>query len=129
MSARWSSRGGGSAHKAAKETKPDQVSSRHDRVISLFQANPEGRWRFVGLSTKIVREERKFWATHDATDYFDQSKAQRGVFPNLKPSTTSISLRMSIQMLERLKIAANRRDIPYQSLIKVWLDEKLKQSA
>jgi predicted DNA binding CopG/RHH family protein len=74
-------------------------------------------------------EEREFWATHDATDYFDQSKAQRGVFPNLKPSTTSISLRMSIQMLERLKIAANKRDIPYQSLIKVWLDEKLKQSA
>ena len=74
-------------------------------------------------------EERKFWATHDATDYFDRSKAQRGVFPNLKPSTTSISLRMSIQMLERLKIAANKRDIPYQSLIKVWLDEKLKQSA
>jgi len=74
-------------------------------------------------------EERKFWATPDATDYFDRSKAQRGVFPNLKPSTTSISLRMSIQMLERLKIAANKRDIPYQSLIKVWLDEKLKQSA
>ena len=67
-------------------------------------------------------EEREFWATHDATNYFDHSKAQRGVFPNLKPSTTSISLRMSIQMLERLKIAANKRDIPYQSLIKVWLD-------
>jgi predicted DNA binding CopG/RHH family protein len=74
-------------------------------------------------------EERDFWATHDVTDYFDQSKAQSGGFPNLKPSTTSISLRMSIQMLERLKIAANKRDIPYQSLIKVWLDEKLKQSA
>jgi predicted DNA binding CopG/RHH family protein len=74
-------------------------------------------------------EERAFWATHDATDYFDQSKGQRGVFPNLKPSSTSISLRMSVQMLERLKIAANKRDIPYQSLIKVWLDEKLKQSA
>ena len=74
-------------------------------------------------------QEREFWGTHDATDYFDQSKAQRGVFPNLKPGTTSISLRMSVQMLERLKIAANKRDIPYQSLIKVWLDEKLKQSA
>jgi predicted DNA binding CopG/RHH family protein len=74
-------------------------------------------------------EEREFWATHDATDYFDQRKAERGVFPSLKPSTTSISLRMSIQMLERLKIAANKRDIPYQSMIKVWLDEKLRQSA
>jgi len=73
-------------------------------------------------------EEREFWATHDATDYFDRSKAQRGVFPNLKPSTTSILLRMSIQMLERLKIAAHKRDIPYQSLIKLWLDEKLKQN-
>jgi predicted DNA binding CopG/RHH family protein len=74
-------------------------------------------------------EERAFWKDHDSTDYFDRSKAQGGVFPNLKPSTTSISLRMSIQMLERLKIAANKRDVPYQSLIKVWLDEKLKQSA
>ncbi len=71
-------------------------------------------------------EERKFWETHDSTPYVDWSKAQRVRFPNLKLSTTAISLRLPVGTLERLKIAANRRDVPYQSLIKVWLEEKLK---
>jgi predicted DNA binding CopG/RHH family protein len=70
-------------------------------------------------------EERKFWETHDSTDYVDWSKAQRERLPNLKLSTTSISLRLTQSTLERIKIAANKRDVPYQSLIKVWLDEKL----
>jgi predicted DNA binding CopG/RHH family protein len=70
-------------------------------------------------------EERRFWETHDSTDYVDWSKAQRARFPNLKLSTTTISLRLPLGMLERIKIAANKRDVPYQSLIKVWLDEKL----
>ena len=69
--------------------------------------------------------ERKFWQTHDSTDYVDWSKAKRARFPNLKLSTTAISLRMPIGTLERIKVAANRRDVPYQSLIKVWLEEKL----
>jgi predicted DNA binding CopG/RHH family protein len=71
-------------------------------------------------------EERKFWETHDSTDYVDWSKAQRVRLPNLKLSTTSISLRLTQSTLERIKIAANKRDVPYQSLIKVWLDEKLE---
>ncbi|HVP83988.1 MAG TPA: BrnA antitoxin family protein [Rhizomicrobium sp.] len=71
------------------------------------------------------QEEREFWETHDTTDYVDWSKAQRVRFPNLKPSTTSISLRLPISLLEQIKIAANKRDVPYQSLIKTWLAEKV----
>lgn len=71
-------------------------------------------------------EERRFWESHDTTDYVDWSKAQRTRFPNLKLSTTAISLRLPQDLLDRIKIAANRRDVPYQSLIKVWLAEKVK---
>ncbi|MEZ5889925.1 MAG: BrnA antitoxin family protein [Xanthobacteraceae bacterium] len=70
-------------------------------------------------------EERSFWETHDSADYLDLSKAERARFPNLKLSTASISLRLPQALLERIKIAANRRDVPYQSLIKVWLAEKV----
>ncbi len=70
-------------------------------------------------------EERAFWESHDTADYFDLSKAQRTRFPNLKLSTTSISLRLPLNLLDRIKIAANKRDVPYQSLIKVWLAEKV----
>ena len=70
-------------------------------------------------------EERRFWESHDSTDYVDWKKAERARFPNLKPSTTSISLRLPVSLLERIKIAANKRDMPYQSLIKVWLAEKI----
>jgi predicted DNA binding CopG/RHH family protein len=69
-------------------------------------------------------EERRFWETHDSSDYVDWSKAKRVRFPNLKPSTTSISLRLPVMLLERIKVAANKRDVPYQSLIKTWLAEK-----
>ena len=69
-------------------------------------------------------KEREFWETHDSTDYVDWSKARRASFPNLKPTTTAISLRVSVSLLERIKIAANKRDMPYQSLIKAWLAEK-----
>lgn len=70
-------------------------------------------------------QEREFWETHDSTDYVDWSKAERVRFPNLKPSSKAISLRMPVDLLERIKIEANRRDVPYQSLIKVWLAEKV----
>ena len=70
-------------------------------------------------------EEREFWSTHDATEYLDLSKAQRVRFPNLKPSTKTISLRLPEIMLEDIRVEAHRRDIPYQSLIKVWLSERL----
>ena len=69
--------------------------------------------------------ERAFWETHDSADYLDWSKAKRVRMANLKPSTTSISLRLPQPLLERIKIAANKRDVPYQSLIKIWLAEKL----
>ena len=70
-------------------------------------------------------EERRFWETHDSTDYVDWSKARRVQFPNLKLSTTAISLRLPQGLLDRIKVAANKRDVPYQSLIKVWLSEKV----
>lgn len=70
-------------------------------------------------------EERAWWETHDSAPHVDWSKAERARFPNLKPSTRAISLRLPVSLLERLKTAANRRDVPYQSLIKVWLAEKL----
>jgi predicted DNA binding CopG/RHH family protein len=70
-------------------------------------------------------EERKFSETHDSTEYVDWSKAQRVQFPNLKLSTTAISLRLPQGLLDRIKVAANKRDVPYQSLIKVWLSEKV----
>jgi predicted DNA binding CopG/RHH family protein len=70
-------------------------------------------------------EERRFWESHDSTEYVDWSAAERVRLPTLKPSTTSISLRLPVSMLERIKVAAHKRDVPYQSLIKTWLAEKL----
>lgn len=70
-------------------------------------------------------EERAFWESHDSTDRVDWSKAQRVRFPNLKPSTKPISLRLPVALLEQIKTEANKRDVPYQSLIKVWLSEKI----
>ncbi len=69
-------------------------------------------------------KERRFWETHDSSNYIDWSKSARARLPNLKPSTTSISLRLPVTLLERIKVAANKRDVPYQSLIKTWLAEK-----
>ncbi|MGQ0684227.1 type II toxin-antitoxin system BrnA family antitoxin [Bradyrhizobium sp.] len=74
---------------------------------------------------KTEAEERQFWEKHDSTDYVDWSKAERVRFPNLKPSTTAISIRLPSALLEQIKIAANKRDVPYQSLIKMWLAEKV----
>ena len=74
-------------------------------------------------------QEREFWESHDSTDYVDWSKAEQVRFPNLKPSSKSISLRMPVALLERIKIEANRRDVPYQSLIKIWLAEKVDSAA
>jgi predicted DNA binding CopG/RHH family protein len=69
-------------------------------------------------------EERRFWESHDSSSYVDWSKAERARLPNLRPSTKSISLRLPVALLERIKVAANKRDVPYQSLIKTWLAEK-----
>ena len=89
----------------------------------------------MSKSPKIVpkfrseAEERRFWETHDSTDYVDWSKAKRVRLPNLKPTPTSISLRLPVTLLDRIKVAANKRDVPYQSLIKTWLAEKTDEKA
>lgn len=82
------------------------------------------------MSEKLPRfeseeEEREFWAEHDSVDYVDWSRARRVVLPELKPSTRTISLRLPEMMLEEIKLLANRRDVPYQSLIKVFLAERI----
>jgi predicted DNA binding CopG/RHH family protein len=77
---------------------------------------------------KSEAEERAFWEdeSNDTTEYFDFSKAKRVTFPNLQPSTKTISLRLPQNLLDRIRVQANRLDVPYQSLMKVWLAEKLE---
>jgi predicted DNA binding CopG/RHH family protein len=72
-------------------------------------------------------EEREFWATHDATDYVDFSNAQRAQFPELRPSAKTISLRLPVSLLDSLKVLAHKRDVPYQSLIKLMLAEAVQR--
>jgi predicted DNA binding CopG/RHH family protein len=72
-------------------------------------------------------EERAFWERHDSAEYVDWSRAATVRMPNLKPSTKTISLRLPEPLLQRIRVAANRRDVPYQSLIKIWLSEKLEE--
>ena len=75
-------------------------------------------------------KEREFWESkdNDATEYFDSSKMVLATFKNLKPSTTSISLRLSDSLLDGIRQQANKLDVPYQSLMKVWLTEKLREA-
>ena len=75
---------------------------------------------------KSEEEERKFWAEEDTTEYIDWSQSRKAKFPNLKPSLRSISIRLPESLIERYKILANKRDVPYQSLMKVFLTEKLE---
>jgi len=72
-------------------------------------------------------EEREFWAKNDSSKYIDWSKSKRVNFPNLKPSTKTISLRLPEHLIDSLKSLANKRDVPYQSLIKIILKEKIDQ--
>ncbi|MCH8552617.1 MAG: BrnA antitoxin family protein, partial [Natronospirillum sp.] len=72
---------------------------------------------------KTEAEERSFWESHDSSEYVDWKQAAPASFPKLKPSTKTISLRLPEALLNRIKIEANKRDMPYQSLIKVWLAE------
>ena len=71
-------------------------------------------------------QERAYWEEHDSTEHLDWSKATKSILPNLKPTTKTISLRLPQHLLDSIKAAANARDVPYQSLIKVWLQEKLR---
>jgi predicted DNA binding CopG/RHH family protein len=89
-------------------------------VSEPSSAVPAARPRFT-----TEAEERAFWEEHDSTDYVDWTTAERLRLPNLKPSTATISLRLPESMLEELKVLANQRDVPYQSLLKVFLAERL----
>lgn len=77
---------------------------------------------------KSEAEEREFWETHDSSGYVDWSQAQPASFPKLKPSTKTISLRLPEALLDRIKVEANKRDMPYQSLIKAWLADDVNES-
>jgi predicted DNA binding CopG/RHH family protein len=72
-------------------------------------------------------QEQEFWSAHDSTDYVDWSQAQRVTFRRLKPSTQTISLRLPVALLEDLKLLANKRDVPYQSLLKIFLAERVAE--
>ena len=72
-------------------------------------------------------EEREFWGTHDSTEFINWNKAERITFANLKPSVKKISLRLPESMLEELKMLANKRDVPYQSLLKIFLAERIEK--
>ena len=76
---------------------------------------------------KSEEDERRFWFTHDSTDYIDESKIVKLNFPNLKPSTRTITLRLPQSLLFLLKNLANKKDVPYQSLMKVFLAEKVRE--
>lgn len=76
---------------------------------------------------KTEGEEREFCSKHDSTEYIDYSKAKRTLFPNLKPTTKTISIRLPESLIEKLKVLANKRDVPYQSLLKVLLAEKVDE--
>jgi predicted DNA binding CopG/RHH family protein len=72
-------------------------------------------------------QEREFWATHDSADYVDWGRAEKVRLPNLRPSTRTISIRLPEPMIERLKVLANKRDVPYQSLLKMFVAEKIEE--
>ncbi|MFT3741357.1 MAG: BrnA antitoxin family protein [Gammaproteobacteria bacterium] len=74
---------------------------------------------------KNISEEADFWQTHDSTDYIDWTKAKKVNFPNLKPSTKTISLRLPEDLLNEIKILANKEDVPYQSLMKMLLSQSV----
>jgi predicted DNA binding CopG/RHH family protein len=77
---------------------------------------------------KTESEERIFWEENDSSDYLDWSKAKQAIFSNLKPTTKAISLRLPESMLAQIKAEANKRDVPYQSLMKMWLNEHLPRT-
>ncbi len=75
-----------------------------------------------------LKEEEKFWATHDSTEYLEYSKAELGFFPELKPSSRTISIRLPESLIEAIKLLANKQDVPYQSMLKILLAEKVREA-
>jgi uncharacterized protein len=102
------------------------------RVISARTMHRKGR-EFMTKKVKKIpplateAAERKFWEKHDSTSYIDWNQARSVRLAELRPSTTAISIRLPSDLLEQIKTSANRRDVPYQSLIKLWLAEKMKE--
>jgi predicted DNA binding CopG/RHH family protein len=77
---------------------------------------------------KTEAKERTFWETHDSSQYIDWGRARPVSMPNLKPSTKTISLRLPESLFDSIKVEANKRDMPYQALIKAWLQDSVKAS-
>lgn len=77
---------------------------------------------------KSLAEEQKFWSGHDSTDYIDYSKVELGFFPELKPSSKTISIRLPESLVEAIKLLANKQDIPYQSMLNILLAEKVREA-
>ena len=96
----------------------NRVDAKNERA-----AMTKSRKSVPAFATKA--EERAFWEREESTAGLDWTKAERVRLPNLQPSTTAISLRLPVSLLEQIKIAAHKRDVPYQSLIKMWLAEKV----
>ncbi len=78
-------------------------------------------------SLKSEDQEREFWASHDSVDFIDWRRAKRAELPNLRPTTRTISIRLPESMIERLKVLANKRDIPYQSLLKMFVADRIQE--
>ncbi|MCC5842936.1 MAG: BrnA antitoxin family protein [Verrucomicrobia bacterium] len=76
---------------------------------------------------KSEADEREFWAKHDSAEYINWKNGKNVTFPNLKPSLKSISIRLPESMIEQLKVIANKKDVPYQSLVKRYLSEKVRE--
>jgi predicted DNA binding CopG/RHH family protein len=76
---------------------------------------------------KTEDDERDFWAENDSTEFIDWTQAEAMVLPKLKPTTKTISLRLSGSMLDRIRLIANKKDVPYQSLIKIFLSERVEK--
>ena len=76
---------------------------------------------------KTEDEEREFWAENDSTGFVDWENSESVIMPNLKPTTRTISLRISASMLDKIRLVANKRDVPYQSLIKSFLQERIDE--
>ncbi len=107
------------------------VRNKRIRVISARDMSRKER-EYIVMSKQIPKfknedEEREFWETHDSTDYIDWNKAEKITFSNLKPSVKKISLRLPETMLEELKLLVNKKDVPYQSLLKIFLAERIEK--
>ena len=76
---------------------------------------------------KNIDDEREFWNSHDSTEFVNWSKAENVTFPNLKPSVKLVSIRLPQSMIDELKLLANKSDVPYQSLMKIYLNERIKK--